>query len=156
MLTWTPSLGQLAPPLATHLLIAIVLLRHSFSVWAAVIGGMLLISVLREARRLWPRIGGAIHIALPCSSLPCGEGPEDPGISHVIRVVWSLPHWLTVELASPAGREVVDIFGSEMAADELARLRRWAQLDRRRRRWTRRDKMLRFSRQRAARRPADP
>jgi hypothetical protein len=137
MLTWTPGWGQLRLPVATHLLIMIVLLRHDFSVWTAVLFGLLLISVLREARKYWLRIGRAFRISLPLDS-PSGS-------RQVVRLIWSLPRWVTVELASPVGREVVDIFDSEMADDEWAMLRRWAQLDKQR-----------FSRRRAGGRPADP
>ena len=89
--------------------------------------GLLLISVLRQIRTHWSRIDCAIPIVLPCSPLPHGE--TEPATRQVVRVIWSLPRWLTIELSSPAGREVVDIFESEMAAEELAMLRRWAQLD---------------------------
>ena len=122
-----PGWRQLVVPAATHWLIVIVLSRHDFSVWTAIMFGLLLISVLRQIRTHWSRIGSAIPIVLPCSPLPHGE--TDPATRQVVRVIWSLPRWLTLELASPAGREVVDIFDSEMAAEELAMLRRWAQLD---------------------------
>lgn len=125
-------------PLTTHLLIVIILLRHDVSAWNIVMFGLLLISVLRQLRKRWSRIGKTIRLSLPCGC--------PPGTLRVVRVFWSLPRWVTVELASPAGREVVDIFDSEMAANEWARLRRWTQLD----------KKLRFSRRRVAGRPTDP
>ena len=150
MFIWMPGWRQLAVPLATHLLVVIVLFRHSLSVWSVVLSSLWLISLLSTMHRCWPRIGSAIHIALPDSPIPDGAPlyPRmDPVVHQVVRVVWSLPRWVSVELATEAGREVVDIFSSEMAAHELAMLRRWTQ----------RDKLLhRFSRRRAAGRPADP
>ena len=114
-------------PAATHLLVFVVLLRHSFGVWSVILFGLWSISLVWEMHRRWPRIGHAIAVVLPDSPLPYGR--TDPPTREVVRVRWSLPRWLSVELISAEGREVVDIFSSEMAAHELAMLRRWAQLD---------------------------
>lgn len=165
MLTWIPGWGQMVVPVATHLLIVVILSRQGFSAWTAVMFALLMISVLRQTRKRWQRIGSAIRISLPYGSPPYSLSSEDPGTRQVVRVIWSLPRWVTVELASPVGREVVDIFDSEMAANEWATLRRWTQLDKMLRRWTQLDKMLRrrtqldkqrFSRRPAAGRPAGP
>jgi hypothetical protein len=119
-----------------------MLLRHGFGVWSVILFGLWLISLLWEMHRHWPRIGRAIAIVLPDSPLPYGPlpygplpyGESDPPTRELVRVRWSLPRWLNVELVSPEGREVVDIFSSEMADHELAMLRRWTQLDMRPRR----------------------
>lgn len=131
-----PGWRQLVVPLATHLLVVIVLLRHSLGVWSVVLSSLWLISLLSTIHRCWRRIGSAIRLALPDS--PILDGPPsyprmDPVVHQVVRVVWSLPRWVSVELATEAGREVVDIFSSEMAAGELATLRRWTQRDKLRR-----------------------
>ena len=134
MFMWMPGWGQFAVPVATHLLVLIVLLRHSFGVWSAVFFGLWLISLLWEMRRRWHRIGGLIPIVLPDSSLPYGQlpyGGTEPETQQLVRVRWSLPRWVSVELVCPSGRQAVDIFNSEMADHELAMLRRWAQLDKR-------------------------
>jgi hypothetical protein len=134
MFMWMPGWGQFAVPVATHLLVLIVLLRHSFGVWSAVFFGLWLISLLWEMRRRWHRIGGLIPIVLPDSPLPYGQlpyGGTEPETQQLVRVRWSLPRWVSVELVCPSGRQVVDIFNSEMADHELAMLRRWAQLDKR-------------------------
>lgn len=155
MLTWIPGWGQMVVPVATHLLIVVILSRQGFSAWTAVMFALLMISVLRQTRKRWQRIGSAIRISLPYGSPPYSLSSEDPGTRQVVRVIWSLPRWVTVELASPVGREVVDIFDSEMAANEWATLRRWTQLDKMLRRRTQPDKQ-RFSRRPAAGRPAGP
>ena len=134
MSMWMPGWGQFAVPVATHLLVLIVLFRHSFGVWSAVFFGLWLISLLWEMRRRWHRIGGLIPIVLPDSSLPYGQllyGGTEPETQQLVRVRWSLPRWVSLELVCPSGRQVVDIFNSEMADHELAMLRRWAQLDKR-------------------------
>ena len=135
MYIWMPGWGQFAVPLATHLLVLIVLLRHSFGVWSAAFFGLWLVSLLWEMRRRWQCIGSAISIVPPDSPLPygplqCGESETQ----QLVRVRWSLPRWVSVELVCPSGRQVVDIFSSEMANHELAMLRRWTQLDMRLRR----------------------
>jgi hypothetical protein len=127
-----PGWGQFAVPMVTHLLVLVVLLRHSFDVWSAVIFGLWLVSLLWEIRRRWHRIGSAIPIVPPDSPLPYGPyGESDPETQQLVRLRWSLPRWVSVELVCPSGRQVVDIFSSEMADHELAMLRRWTQLDRR-------------------------
>ena len=129
MFMWMPGWRQFAVPVATHLLVLIVLLRLSFGVWSAVFFGLWLISLLWEMRRRWHRKGGLVAIVLPDSSIPYGR--TQPETQQLVRVRWSLPRWLSVELVCSSGRQVVDIFNSEMADHELAMLRRWAQLDKR-------------------------